>query len=290
MTFKNISVVFYLLIFMMVSAQANNNQIIPLVVAINQETYQNNKLENTADICKQLPNIKEMKKDRPLVELSIICLAFKQQGFTLKIKLLPTMSYTRSLWLVKRGIVDVFAQSVWEVDIESNYMHASIDVIRKGEFTKGVYTIDNHPMQSLARKNINLANYVGIIPSTWHQDLAVMKLLTNNILNNNYYPAIFKLLAINRADFTLMEFSSNDDLSIYFNGYRLKPINGIKITIPLVRKFVVSKNTTNNQFIFNTLNKGLTAMRKSGEIQNIYLNSGFINNKTQSWQVINGQP
>lgn len=287
MTFNNIAIIFLLYIIIVLPAVADNKTEISLTIAINEQTYLKYKLKYKKNVCEQLPNLKKTQVDRPLVELFIICSAFQHQNITLNIKLVATKNYERALWLIKHGYVDVFAQTAWGDDIERKYMHASIDIIREGEFNKGIYTHENHELQKTFNNSTKLSNYVGIVPKAWHQDLAVMKELTPNILENNYYPAIFKLIARKRADFTLMEFPTKNNLSYFIDGYYLKPIQGIKIMIPTIRKFIVSKKVKKHQYIFEKMNTGLQTMREKGEIRQIYLNSGFINIKTQSWQIVN---
>lgn len=283
---------FLILFFLSFSVEAqiqepSTSSIIPLRVTINTVTYNKYELYNKKNVCNELPDYHKEQVDRPIVELGLICAAFKQQGFDLKIDFFETASYARSIWLVKKGIVDIFAQTVWQTDVNEQFMYTSIDTIRVGEFYKGVYTHEYHHLQNVEVDYIDFNQYRGITQQTWKHDLAIINTLTNNVLKNNYFPTMFKILANNRADFTLMEFPAKGELSITQDTYRLLPIKGIKVVIPMARKFIISKEGNNSQYIYETLNNGLLILRNNGEIYQRYLDSGFINKKTKDWKVIN---
>lgn len=288
MVLKHFFILFPFLFSLFANAQIKEpSSLLPLRVTINTITYNKYQLYDKKDICNELPDYNKEQVDRPLVELSIICSAFKQQGIDLKIEFFETGSYARSLWLIKKGIVDIFSQTVWQTDVDEQYMYASVDTIREGEFYKGIYTHEYHHLQDVDLEYINFEKYRGTTQQTWIHDLAIINSLTNNVLKNNYFPTMFKILSNNRADFTLMEFPAKGELSITQGDHRLLPIKGIKVVIPMARKFIISKAPENSQYIYETLNNGLAAMRKHGEIYKRYVDSGFINNKTKDWKVIN---
>lgn len=274
--------------FVLFSAKADiSSSKLTLRVTINTITYNKYQLYEKKDVCNELPNLTTEQIDRPIIELSIICAAFKQQDVDLKIEFFETASYSRSIWLVKKGLVDIFSQTVWQADINEDYMYVSDDIIRIGEFSKGIYTNEDHPLQSIAAEEINFKKYRGMTQQTWIYDLAIINSLTDNVLKNDYFPTMFKVLSNNRADFTLMEFPAKGELSISQDGFRLQPIKGIKVVIPMARKFILSKIPDNSQFIFETLNSGIQSLRNNGEIYKRYVEAGFINKKTENWKTVN---
>lgn len=281
--------IFFLLSFGVTSTplSAKKTNEITIKVAVNIITYEKYQLHSKLDLCNNFPDFSALQTDRPLVELALACMALKTQGVNLMFEFIPTSGYARSVWLVQKGVVDTFSQSVWQDDIDTEHTYATIDLIRTGEFTKGIYTYKDHELLTMDVEAIDLSKYRGMTQQTWLYDIEILEKLTPDILKNNYFPVMFKILANQRADFTLMEFPSKGSLSIAQDGYELRPIEGIKIKINKARKLIVSKKSKHGEYYFNTLNKGLKELREKGEIHKTYVDTGFINPKTEAWKIIN---
>lgn len=265
-------------------------KIIRIKIAINQITYDKYPQYIGKNLCSNLPNFTSEEIDRALLELSIICLAFKNQNVLLEVDATPSPSYLRSIWMVKSGLTDTAANSVWTQDIEdSNNIFSTIDIIRPGEFEKGIYVHESHPLLKVATEEINLSNYVGLTVKSWVHDWQLTNSLTNKKVLDVYLPKLFKMLATHRGDFTLMEFPSTPSLSVEHNEITLKPISGVKVLIPEARKFIFSKKNINAKEIFTILNKGLRDMRTNGKISELFTKVGLFNQKTKHWRILNNK-
>ena len=257
-------------------------------LAIIQVSYDKYRQYMHQDYCLSPPNSAQEQVDRVLIEVLLMCNSFKYAGYDLKINFIPSPSYMRSLWMLKLGYVHTLATSVWTNDAVSHNQHfyATIDVLQLGEFEKGIYVHEKHELLNKNAASIELSKYTGISLKSWLHDWKVINSLTPTIIEA-YLPSLFKMMASHRADFTLMEFPSQSDLSIQQDNIILKPLEGIKVIIPDSRKLVVSKQSANAEQIFTILNNGLQKMRNNGEIYPLYVESGFINHKTKKWTVLN---
>lgn len=260
---------------------------VKLKIAMNQITFDKYPQYTQKNLCNNLPNFDREQIDRSLLELSILCLAFKNQNILLEVDAIPSPSYLRSIWMVKSGHADTAANSIWTQDIEENNVFSTVDIIRAGEFEKGIYVHEKHPLLKIAPEIIDLSNYIGITVKAWVHDWQVTNSLSNKPVLDVYMPTLFKMLETNRGDFTLIEFPSTPRLYVKQKKITLRPLIGVKVSIPEARKFIFSKKTNNAKEIYNILNKGLQGMRAKGEIIDLFTKAGVFNKKTKNWRILN---
>ncbi|WP_159084244.1 hypothetical protein [Saccharobesus litoralis] len=226
-------------------------------MSINQVTHQKYITYMHADMCRQLPKLGHEQLDRSFFELIIVCNAFATQQVQLNLEFVPTPSYLRGVRMVEQGTVDTHSASIWYSDINQSQLYASEEVLRTGEFEKGIYVHESHPLLILPPDKINLSHYTALSVKAWRHDWAVSQSIAQSVADTGHMPAIFEMLAAKRADFTLLEFSNHTSMDRVQNDIRLKILTGLK------------------------------QLRAKGLIYPVYVKAGFINPKVKHWRVVN---
>jgi hypothetical protein len=95
---------------------------------------------------------------------------------------------------------------------------------------------------------------------------------------------VFLMIDKKRADFTLVEFSSNADLGVELGGVKLVPVPNCKVVLDDSRSWIIAKKSPNAEAILAAFRKGLVNLRDSGRIERAMVESGFLNSKVSSWK------
>lgn len=95
------------------------------------------------------------------------------------------------------------------------------------------------------------------------------------------------MVATHRADFMLIPFSKEEDLSFDALGITLKPRPGVKVRLAGSRGWVISKVHPKAELTCSALERGLKQLRESGRIDKAYIESGVINPNVEDWTVLN---
>ncbi|MDU0354066.1 hypothetical protein RS130_09065 [Paraglaciecola aquimarina] len=212
------------------------------------------------------------------------------QSFTLRwVKF--RIYYIKNSWLQSKHIAGTTkkaylqGESVWKDQANEALFYLSPAILRKGEFSKGIYTLRDHPMLTSVKSELDLAQYRGITVPTWDQDWYIIRHLTKNLVTAKSQFEIHDKINKGQADFTLSEF--NGELSHIFGKVHLSPIPNIKVLIKQTRHFVVRKDMPYSLDIFEALTLGLAKMRRAKMIVNMYQKGGIINPITKHWRAIN---
>ncbi|MBU2924836.1 hypothetical protein Q4530_08185 [Colwellia sp. 1_MG-2023] len=254
------------------------------------KSYQKNSTVLQGDICQNLQYYSFKKNiDRLLIDMKVTCLAFKELGLKLNIDLIPFPNILRAIAMVELGKVDTIAPTVWQSLINKSTLHSSIEVIRKGEYEKGIYVNKNHPLLSLPSNEIDLNNYTGITLSSWPHDLEILNQLTSKIAPLSHVPSLPLMLKYKRADFMLSDFPNLGSLNYQISEMNIVPMAGMKVIIYDSRHFIVTNKTENGDRYYKYLNEGLKALRNKGIINKTYAEMGFNNKQTENWQILNAE-
>ncbi len=257
-------------------------------IAMLKDTYEVYELDKLNNVCEDLRLFKGRPNHRMMVDLSLICQAFKAANFDIQIALLIVPNYSRSLRDVSNGTMLMPAETIWKEDVQGNpNVFISQDIIRYGEFEKGLYTIVSHPLQKMALEDIDFTQYSAITFRNWRHDLQALLQVTPKVLTSIQYDSIVNMLAAGRADFSLIEFSGGKDFIFNHKGTLVKPVNGIKVRIMDARVFVMSKEVANSRMIFSALQTGLSKLRQANKIRPQYVTHGMINPQVANWKVAN---
>lgn len=234
--------------------------------------------------------VDELSSHRGLVDFFVLCKAINKAGLDVEIKLVGSPGYKRALRMTQHGLADVMGETVWLKEAISANFLASDAVLKVGENMKGIYTLPSHPLQRSTAKNINLDDYRAVTVRNWHYDWRLLSDLTGNISSATSFEGIYRMLAVNHADFTLMSFGADDSLQVETEGVTLVPIEGVKVQLDGSRHFAVSGNSKIGPQLLAAIDKGLQIMRESGELTQLYQASGFFNRQTKDWVIINKVP
>lgn len=98
---------------------------------------------------------------------------------------------------------------------------------------------------------------------------------------------MYNLISRRGVDFTLLEFSSLEDLGQIRNGIRLVPTPDVKIALPNSQHFMISKKDPRGSKILDVVNSGLSRLHEQGFIEKCINESGIINSRVKGWVVLN---
>lgn len=217
----------------------------------------------------------------------IFCNALYYSKLKVKINFIVEASYHRLPRLVESGQADIAIESTWLEDINTDKVYVSLPIIKQGEFTKGVFTTPDHPLQKVNIHKQMFIEYSAVTMVNWLSDQKTLKTLTNQIITASTQVSIFKMLKAKRGDFALFELSPDKPTFDEGNDITLIPIPNIKVIIDGSRHFIVAKKSPHANKLINAINKGLTIMLAKDEIKHIYYKTGFINPETDAWPIFN---
>ncbi|MFC3121371.1 hypothetical protein [Agaribacter flavus] len=273
-------------------AKENDSNAYQLKVAMHTGSFIAYELSSMNKPCKQLKLFKDKPNHRMAIELLIMCEAFEAADFEVHMQVSPTPNYYRALRDTNDGRYHTIAESIWSASLDNYHaLHVTQDVVRFGEFEKGVYTSDQHPLQQAKHNtDIDLKQYTSVTFRHWEHDYNILRQISGQVLTTIKFDSLLKMLHAQRADFSIIEFPIEDSLQFTFAGVTTLPIQGIKVKMYDSRVFVISKKTQNSDTIFNALNRGLSIMRKEKRIAPHYIRQGLINHRVKDWKVINSPP
>jgi ABC-type amino acid transport substrate-binding protein len=123
--------------------------------------------------------------------------------------------------------------------------------------------------------------------SNWVKDWTVLKAMGVPIEEASTWPSMLKMVAADRAQFTMFEFKPTPDFVTVQEGVKLAPLPGVRVTLHGERSMAVSKAIPNGKEVFNALNKGIEILRANGTIARAWRESGYIDKRTDSWVSLN---
>ncbi|MCF2949341.1 hypothetical protein L0668_14575 [Paraglaciecola aquimarina] len=223
-------------------------------------------------------------ENRAAVELIILCKALNLGGLNFEFNVLKSVDYNESKLFVQQKKAYIQGESVWKDQANTELFHISPAILRKGEFSKGIYTLQGHPMLKTVKNLQSLQRYRGITVPAWEQDWYMLRQITKNLLTAKSQFEIYDRIKKGRADFTLGEFSS--ELTMVFGKMYLYPVPDIKIIIAQSRHFAVRKGMPHSTEIFEALSLGIAKMRSTKMIVDLFNRAGIINSTTDHWKII----
>ncbi|GLQ32001.1 hypothetical protein [Litoribrevibacter albus] len=176
---------------------------------------------------------------------------------------------------------------MWESDFDES-VYKSAPFIRKGEFEKGIYTTADSDLHKGTCDLAILQKLAPLTENSWGTDIEVLNHMQFKTIHTaSRYNLLFKMLNKKRADFILLEFSSESTTLAHRDpSGDLYPVEGIKVVFPFSRHFMVSKKHSHGQRIYNALQKGLKILRKNGTIEKALYQSKLKLERVKDWKVI----
>ncbi len=227
--------------------------------------------------------------NREAVELVLLHQALYLGGYRGDIELVSENNYSRILRLLEQGKATLAGTTVWSRDLVNRQSFLVSDaVIRRGEFTVGVYVNPENDTALNARELSDYASLSAVSNRNWPVDWRTLEAMNLAHLHHiNSMELMVKMIGAGRGDFVLAPFSSRDDLAIHEFGTHQVPVPGVKVLFEDSRHWVASERHPMGATAYNALQAGLAQLRESHRVERAYRQSGFFNEKVADWQIIN---
>jgi len=222
-----------------------------------------------------------------LVMYSILEKALQAGGLAARVQVVPSPNSERSRKMVSEGFADI--KSDWDFNIDADpEVLKSAPILRRGASEKGIYVREDSLTLSDNKPISNVHNLSAVSIRTWRLDWDVLESLAPASLTSAATKQqIHAMINANRADFTLLEFSSTPAMVQDLEGIRLYPIPGVKVVLPASQHFMISRHLPDAEKIVAALNTGIDALHANGFIHQCLANSGIINEQVKDWRILN---
>ncbi|WP_159821260.1 hypothetical protein [Colwellia sp. 20A7] len=232
--------------------------------------------------CSDIQSYQNNYATKASIQIMIICKALHLGGMTVKLSFNSIPNYTRGLYEAHKGTISIPGDSIWQPEISPTHFYMAPPLFRQGEFQKGFFALPKKrkEIEESIKFNIlkgispleTLRDHILLTSKNWTFDQAAIKELGLTYLSTTKTEHMCNMIKYGRGDMYFGELIMIGNKKIIFNcnGLILEPIKGIKVAFKESRHFVVSKNIPNNKEIYNALHKGLSILRKSGEIEDAF--------------------
>lgn len=264
---KNVSIfVFILFLAFPVQAIADGHVIYLTGVQSTESNFRQLVKEKGGDPLK-ITNFESPFASRPVVAMLILHQALALGGLNAELEFISTPNLSRCISEVKRGKIPLLATDIWEEDFDDS-VYKTAPFVKKGDFEKGIYTYEG---SELLKQKIDLNTLLQLVPLTemsWTQDLNLLKKMGfQKITTAPRYELLLKMLQKKRADFVLLEFGKNRDMTYHDPELNAYPVNGVKIVFPNSRHFMVSKLHPDGKKFTKPLNADLKYCVKTAQFK-----------------------
>lgn len=236
----------------------------------------------------QITSFSSPYANRATVDLVLELQALQAGGLDFDFEINVVPNNARARLEVVQGNADITAETTWDSLIETDKaaLLRTESIIRDGEFEKGLYVLPTNQAVLQVKTLDELRQFVGIAVNSWDTDVKTLRAIKpKGIELPSKNESVFAMISKGRADFTLLELSSEPDFGIEFNGTRLVPIPGVKIALAGgSRSWIVAKNSANAETIHTALVKGVKILRDEGRITRAFKECGFFNTRAATWK------
>ena len=215
-------------------------------------------------------------------ESFIACKALGLAGLELTINWVTQPVQQRMLRVIERGEIAFGGYTFWTKDFTNN-LYRTKDTLKRGEFVKGLYTIETHPTIFDVKNPEDFANFYVTSNHSWTNDVQHIHCIGSPMVNAISYYQMFQLIDSKRVDYMLITFSTNDDLTLVMGDAVLHPVPGFKVSFDDSLSYFVSKRYPFSEQIFRALSYGLALLEESGEVARAYKAAGFNQPYYQDW-------
>jgi hypothetical protein len=227
---------------------------------------------------------------RDVIEIVLIQQMLFIGGFHNPLKFEPGIYNLRSRKMLETGLLLANFDSVWlsEAKKLNSYVYTSPPVIRKGEYFAGVYVLTRklEDYSNLSTRQLKSLKFTS--SKHWGTDWRTLANLgIENVYHEGLWLAQINMLENGFVDAMLAPFPDTENLEYQVNGVELAPIRNVKILLDDSRHILFSKNHKKGSAAYEAFKKGMTTMRKRGQIVRAYKESGFFNDRVRTWKVFN---
>ncbi|KPH63738.1 hypothetical protein HJP15_03060 [Pseudoalteromonas sp. NEC-BIFX-2020_002] len=185
----------------------------------------------------------------------------------------------------------MLARTIWHEDLLDyrGSLYVSDAVIEFGQYEAGLYvSVDNKRAQELKPSELNQLTVV--VNPRWHVDWRALVNTPISVISYiGPWEDMLAMVETQVVDAMMINFSVSDHLDLNFEGKLFTPLKKLKVILPDTRHFAVSKAHPQGKQVAQALKRGLKVLTKRGVIKKALQQSGFINQQTIDWQVINQQ-
>lgn len=228
------------------------------------------------------------KARRDVIDGVLFVQALRLGGIEQEIEFISFGTYKRMLHAIAKGQVVAGAQTNWGRDtLNKAQFYNTQPLVQEGEFVVGLYTSASNKKALSAQSLADLKTLSAVSSKQWRNDWQrLQKLGVKPLYNVPIWDQMVKMVASERADFTLAPFQANRDFQLFFDNVILVPIPNIKLALPGTRHWTVSQQHPDSIRVFNALEKGLQQLRADGRIKRAYTESGFFTTAVNDWNLI----
>jgi hypothetical protein len=226
---------------------------------------------------------------RPVVDLLLELQALKAGGLDFDFEIVPKLNYEQAKIEVVEGRADLTAETIWGDEIAANpkELLKTDEIIRNGEFAKGVYVLSTDDKMLKLTSRDELHERVGAVVATWLLDVKTMEgLKLKDLIKTPRPELVFAAIQKKQADFTLAEFSASPDMGTMFGEFKFVPVPNCKVPIMGSRSFIVAKASPQADAILAALAGGVKILRENGTIERAFKESGFFNPRVADWKLL----
>lgn len=185
----------------------------------------------------------------------------------------------------------ILARTVWHdelLDFKGS-LYISEPIINLGEYQAGLFVSVNNKKET-ETDNLKLSDLTVVVNPRWRVDwLALSNSPITMISHIGKWEDMLAMVDANIVDAMMINFSVGEGLELNYKGEHFTPIKNVKVVLPDTRHFIVSKTHPEGKKVIAALEKGLKILRHRGVITKALKQSGFINEATSDWQIINQQ-
>lgn len=215
---------------------------------------------------------------RDVVDMILAQQALKLGGFPYNFNYFSGKVNFRNTKMLQQGKLLISFDSYWYSDAIAleEHVYISKPVIRKGEYTAGIYTsVDNKPV--LAVKTLKqLQAFSAVSTPKWRSDWRTLKKLhLKKLVREDEWLSMARMVNLGWVDFMLMPFHSTADKSYSLDKIHLIPVPGVAIMLDDSRHYVISKKHPLGEKAFRAIRLGLIKLREEHKISKAYRQAGF---------------
>lgn len=223
---------------------------------------------------------------RDVVEIILLQQALALGGLNLPVKFEPGNFSLRNRRLLEKGYLLVSVDTFWLTEAQQyqHYLYISEPMIRRGEYTAGVYTSPSNKKVLSSRSLQDVQQLSGVTSQHWTADWYTMQQLhLKELVDEPSWVSQVKLVNQQFVDFMLAPFH----VDFAKNGVDLVVVPKIAVKLDDSRHYVVSKNHPMGKAALKAINLGIAKMRQTGRIHKAYADAGFFYAQEHGWQIIN---
>ena len=221
-----------------------------------------------------------------LNEWLLLCQAFRLGGIEENFVFVPIPSQERAIRELGKGSALMAGFTLWSRQFTPYQFAQSTPILKKGEFTKALYTsMDNrgkfeHLGIDALRKRSVLVN------ANWSVDVDALSCFKNIYNTGVAYPNMLQMVADQKTDLILHNLSHRSDLVHKRGDIELAVVEGYLVALPDSLHFMLNKQYPNAATYFKALELGLQQLRQQKRIKRAYRSVAFFNDQTTGWKVI----